>query len=214
MNTFRLLPCLGAMLLSVLLLSSCDKDNKDPDFIRRYMPLQVGNYWVYQQFEVIDSTGGKVKATQNYDSCYIQKDTMIGGDTYYKYIHHLNGVEVPRFLKDSSHYLVDYNAGVVFSAQDTTALQDYYLMSTPLDTIARVVLMIGSEPEIVSTPTLTLSTINARRTMYFVHTNPGGAVRSLHTCYAVGVGIVKETLPYNYTQYKTIERRLLRYRLH
>ena len=216
MHTFRLLPVLGAMLLGSFLFSSCDKDEiptDQPAPYKPYLPLQVGNYWVYQLFEVVDSSGGKVTPTQNFDSCYIEKDTMIGADQYFKFIHHPQGAEAVRFYKDSLRYLVDYDLGVVFNHEDVAILNQYYQMNGA-DTVARVALQVDTAEYVVSTPTDNHRSKLAKRTYFFVQPNhPTGQERHIKTYYSSGVGIVKETLPYNMNQYKTVERRLVRARV-
>src|SRR5688572_16141233 len=48
-----------------------------------YFPLEVGNYWVYQYFDIDES--GIATATAKLDSCYISEDTIIRGRRYFRF---------------------------------------------------------------------------------------------------------------------------------
>ena len=68
-----------------LLICSCEKPDDDNDPITpaplvydNYSQLKVGNYWIYQRFEV-DSLGIGTP-TSVYDSCYVEKDTLINNN--------------------------------------------------------------------------------------------------------------------------------------
>jgi len=84
------------------------------------LPLAVGNYWIYQISQ--DDTLGGIHLQNSFDSVYIEKDTFIIGEHYYKLCHtnmgfynyyYFNSGPV-QYLKDSSGYIVTKNAGVLF----------------------------------------------------------------------------------------------------
>ena len=72
-------------------MNSCKKDTEPeptslpitttyPNFSR----LKVGNYWIYQQFDI--DQNGNATPKNIFDSCYVEKDTLINGKTYMKII--------------------------------------------------------------------------------------------------------------------------------
>lgn len=84
------------------------------------LPLAVGNYWIYQISN--DDTLGGVHLQNNFDSVYVEKDTLIVGEHYYKLCHtnmnfrdyyYFNGGNLVRYLKDSSGYLVIKDWGIL-----------------------------------------------------------------------------------------------------
>ena len=84
------------------------------------LPIAIGNYWIYQLSD--DDTLGGVHLQNNFDSVYVEKDTFIVGEHYYKLCHtninfrdyyHFNGGGFVQYLKDSSGYLVIKNRGIL-----------------------------------------------------------------------------------------------------
>jgi hypothetical protein len=49
------------------------------------LPLAVGNYWIYQMSR--DDSSGTYTMLNDIDSLYIEKDSMISGELYYKFKH-------------------------------------------------------------------------------------------------------------------------------
>lgn len=84
-----------------------------------YMPLRVGNYWVYHIY-IIDSVGTKTDG--GYDSMYISAKIVKGSRTYYT----LNGIGQPMNILDSVTETYDDSGHRIFSISDFT------------DTISRV----------------------------------------------------------------------------
>jgi len=68
--------------VSSTLFIGCFKENQESVVYPDFAMLKVGNYWIYQYFD-IDSLGNAT-ATNTYDSCYVEKDTTINGKTYFK----------------------------------------------------------------------------------------------------------------------------------
>ena len=89
---------------------SCKKDIEPMTPATSYpnfSQLKVGNYWVYEQFD-ISSTG--IATSRNiFDSCYVEKDTIINSKTYLKIVRPLyySPQKEIMFLKDSLHYIVN-----------------------------------------------------------------------------------------------------------
>jgi hypothetical protein len=57
------------------------------------LPLAVGNYWIYQSSK--DDSIGTYTMQNSFDSLYVEKDSMIMGEHYFKLTH-------------SNYYFVDY----------------------------------------------------------------------------------------------------------
>ncbi|MES2513928.1 MAG: hypothetical protein V4580_07270 [Bacteroidota bacterium] len=77
------------------------------------LPLSVGNYWIYQKSN--DDTLGNLNLQNSFDSVYVEKDTFIVGEHYYKLGHSnsnfYNYYFLPNFngavyIKDSANYLI------------------------------------------------------------------------------------------------------------
>jgi hypothetical protein len=71
------------LLAVLLLLISCENESVTPNNpIANLMNLKVGNYWVYDWYE-IDATNGNATNLNKRDSLIIVKDTIISGRTYF-----------------------------------------------------------------------------------------------------------------------------------
>ncbi|MDH4058408.1 MAG: hypothetical protein OEU76_06565 [Cyclobacteriaceae bacterium] len=111
-------------IISLILISSC---KKEPDVIEQpttksidYMPLTVGNFWVYENYS-IDTLGNETVLTQR-DSIVVDRDTIIGAHTYFI----LEGTSYPTvndwgivdIVRDSSDYLVNEKGKILFSSSN------------------------------------------------------------------------------------------------
>lgn len=206
------------------LIYSCKKDDKtiEPSPANptttygNFSQLKVGNYWVYERFNV-DSNG--TSTTQNvFDSCYVEKDTNINNNTYFKIVKphpYLSNQKEIMFLRDSSHYTVNSNGKIIFSPQDfSTIFESQYYIATPGDTLCQMIKKMADKDMAVSTPAGSYLTSNSKET-YYMYPNWSGAgnPRYKHTRYAENIGIVIETLPLFASNPNSTERRLIRYHL-
>ncbi len=188
----------------------------EPEHYDNYTQLKVGNYWVYQIFDV-DSLG-QGPPLNEYDSCSITKDTVINGNRYYylSSLIPLNDKIHNHWLRDSLHYLVDDAGSIRFSSKDfTTAFSTVVTaMGTPPDTMAVAKEQMESGATYYNTPAGPYTTLNFKTTyeMY-----PGyqiyGKHRYLHQRHAKDIGIVSATIPFFAGQARYRERRLIRYHL-
>jgi hypothetical protein len=106
-------------------LSSCKKEVVE--LSTNYVPLSVGNYWIYQTY-VQDVNNLWNPLTSNTDSIYIDKDTLIDGDVYYKKMTaYGSGQSLTEYVHYVDDELVDVNGKVLFSANK-------FLRSSVLDT--------------------------------------------------------------------------------
>jgi hypothetical protein len=184
-----------------------------------YSQLKVGNYWIYQRFE-IDSLGNET-ALNKFDSCFIENDTVINNKIYYKmYRPKVYGSSTPTylvdFIRDSLHYIVNSTGYTLFSSQDFTSIfrSGYQFFSNPTDTVQYFYIKMDDINVQVNTPAGNFNTLNSKTTLNFwPNYSLSGTVRYMHCRYANSVGIVIETLPLFISDKIQTERRLIRYHL-
>lgn len=205
-------------ILAMAFLCSCKKENTEEEPVYpNYGQLKTGNYWIYQRFDV--DTLGHATPRNEYDSCYIEKDTLIQGKTYYKLVKpsqpNMPFVE-KLYLRDSLHYIVNHHGTIVFSSTDFTGIfTSFYYVHSGTDTIYQAVSKMSDKDVLVNTPSgtyLTSSlkiTFNAWPGVYSL----GGSQRTVKRSYAQNIGIVSETLYPSFTVPNYIERRLVRYKV-
>lgn len=198
---------------AAVLFFSCKKDDDNnnityPD----YANLKVGNYWVYQHF-FIDTTGSD-SALNVYDSCYVEKDTIINGNTYYKMIrpHRIMSFDAVYYWRDSLDYVVDTSGKVYFSAEDFTTIFETECHQTPYDTIYTAITKMVDKDRVINTPAGDFITRTFQRRIDFdkkwvYYYSP----RFDNMRYSKDVGIVSETLEFFSTDPNYVERRLVRY---
>ena len=207
--------------VSLLIVSSCRK--KDDGATASYYPLTPGNYWVYQTFR-LDSNYNIIEPASVIDSAYVEKDTTISGKVFHKYIgpnERGSGDYVTRYLRDSLGYLKDNRGNLYFTSRDfNTTFYRQYLVDldhniSMLDTPCLVERKMGERDKMVMVPAGTFRTSSYQEIYfmdpYFASFAP--VVRTLHTRYAAGIGMVAQTLPFYINNPSYTERRLIRYRV-
>lgn len=108
-----------ALLLTAMILISCKKKTETtttktpPPAITStsYMPLAVGNYWVYDMYQ-LDTSGTEISMNRT-DSIYVEKDTTVGGRKYY-YCNEAGAGNMAGAIQFCGKWLAD-SAGYVFS---------------------------------------------------------------------------------------------------
>lgn len=194
---------------------SCKKDEEtiteEPTTYDDYACLKTGNYWIYQQFTV-DSLGNATP-TDTYDSCYIEKDTLINGTTYFKLVQpsYLGIIPGRLYLRDSLHYVVDQYGAKYFSSIDFTSVFKYYTIGFEGDTIAECTIKMAHPNEVVVVPAGSFSTHDYQ--MHFEMHPPynfNGNDRYQHTRYAKNKGVISQTMPFFLGNPTYVERRLVR----
>jgi len=209
---------LSAVIMTFLIYS-CKKDKNSEPFAATYpnfSQLKVGNYWIYQQFE-IDANG--IETPKNtFDSCYVEKDTIINSKTYLKIIKptpfSTNQMDIS-FQKDSLHYIVNSLGEILFSHQDFSSIfESIFLTAGPNDTVCQIVKQMADKNLVINIPAGTFTTSNLKET-YFMYPNwtSAGNMRYKNTRYAENIGVVVETLPFYSSNPNYTERRLVRYHL-
>lgn len=191
-----------------------------------YSKLKVGNYWIYQHF-IVDSLDNGT-AINTFDSCYIQKDTVINGNTYFKEFRpDYTSYEKWVYTRDSLHYTIKLFPGftfttstsqIVFSPTDTNRIfyrhdRTYTDSTGKVDTIVTITTKMTDTDYIKNTPAGNFKTINFKLN-YKIHVgSPFGLNIPVNTRYAKGIGIVSERLPFGNNQTYNKERRLVRYKV-
>jgi len=136
----------------LFVISACKKDDdavqEAEDSVLDYMPLKIGNYWVYETF-MCDSTDLNCDS-QSIDTNLVTKDTIINGYTYYKIEGKYMYSDEPRFYRDSLEYIVDHFGHIIFTHVDSlqtfnrqtitnpegdTVFYWYYQLTSPFDPI-------------------------------------------------------------------------------
>lgn len=128
------------VLLCSIALTSCKKEEPkvEPDSTPQFAALTVGNYWVYETYYT--NKDGKTVLTNNYDSAYIEKDTVINGLKYAKKVTVSTEFPSTSYWREENGKLVDPNgtelpteAGILSTdaftvGMDTLALQTSFLL--------------------------------------------------------------------------------------
>lgn len=220
------------ILFIIISFFSCKKDKKvepdeeisSPSSINypNYSNLKVGNYWIYQRFE-IDGSGNETPLSI-IDSCYIEKDTNINGKTYYKYVSPDFGnsispysvaPNIAEYYKDSLSYLITNLGRIEFSSQDyTTVFKSGYQVVNSNDTVCRFEFKMGNQNTTITTPSGAYNTSSFKETYYmYPNYSFAGSVRSRNTRYAENVGKVTQEWYFFVDLSTKWERRLIRYHL-
>jgi hypothetical protein len=205
-------------LLSVLaLLSACKKDDTSAVY-DNYGNLEPGNYWLYDRY-YLDSGSVLTLVPNVTDSNYVEKDTMINGNTFHKLM--VAGVSTtgnsytPHFLRDSLHYLVDWQGTIQFSSEnftDTLATLFQILEFNTPDTLAFVTMRMADDGFSVTTAAGTFNTKNYRQTYHmWPNYQKFGTERYQNRRYAKDVGVVEETVGFFIGSDRAIVRRLKAY---
>lgn len=191
------------LLFAIAIAFGCKEANDEtypvsyPDFAN----LKVGNYWIYERFHL--DSNGVYTAQGVFDSTYVEKDTLINGLTYYKYMEDQfltpPGYDAV-FLRDSLHYLVNVDGKILFSSQNfNNALWLAYATFNAgnSDTICQIYRKMTDDNAVVSTPAGSFVTKNAQE-VYSMYPgfDIGGKIRRLEHRYAENVGLIEETFPF------------------
>ncbi len=211
------------LLACFIVAESCSRDKKttpEPTTPKEktydnYTALKPGNYWIYRSYQY--TPAGEFEATEDYDSCYIEKDTSIGGSPYYKYCSGRvgsAGVSV-RYLRDSLSYMVDHEGIIMFSSEDMGRVFRTYEWgpnaATPL-TFTVTEQMIARDVTL-EVPAGKFETYVFSRT-YHYPPKVADADISIGTWYAKGVGVVKQTMAVYFSDPQLrFENRLVRYKV-
>lgn len=166
---------LFSLSLIVLILFSCSKEESKEPIIQpdpipeiipdpipdpNYMPMTIGNYWVYQNIKV--ETTGETDLNE-YDSLVIVRDTMIRDHQYFVFEGNSfpsPGWRLMNILRDSSGYTVGPSGNIFFSYKSPgEIIYSHYFMDN-IDTLAHVEVQMAEEPEEIILPIGQYSALN------------------------------------------------------
>lgn len=126
------------LVLPLIIFNACKKDdstgNQLPqESVLDYMPLTVGNYWIY---EIFQCDSGEVNCELlSIDTNLITKDTLINGYTYYK----IEGLRLfydePIYYRDSGDFMVDNFGTIIFTIKDDNQIYNPKYIVNNNDTI-------------------------------------------------------------------------------
>tara|TARA_B100001109_G_scaffold243092_2_gene228602 strand:+ start:2116 stop:2754 length:639 start_codon:yes stop_codon:yes gene_type:complete len=212
-------------MIIALTLFSCKKDEENTVQVEtqntpispNYFPLEVGNYWVYENYSV-DTSGNETNLNKQ-DSVRVIRDTMVNGNRYF----YMYGKEYPTnyedrgWFRDSSGYLVSlgYQSKLNFVNFSDT-LDDFINYTSNGDTLQYTFYMLhlpeiktivpAGEFAVIDYLGTTITSVEALQKLY-------DYPRYSHQQYAENVGKVFQSFHYSASP-NHIEKRLVRYRIH
>lgn len=205
---------LALMISAILLIYSCEKnDYSNENKKLEYFPMAVGNYWIYEEYQIEkDLTETK---SSTFDSLSISKDTIINGNHYFKVecTYKIIPILRPNYYRDSSGYLVDLEGRIHFAQNnftDTLYRRTEGNSDNPYCTITVKMEHVNNK---ITVPAGSFDVLNFKTTViinpdYQNEWNP----RYFDNYYSKNVGIITDSYSY-LSQNFTVEKRLIRYKI-
>lgn len=202
------------LIIAIAFLWSCQKDDNTTTKVS-YLPLEIGNYWIYQYIEI--DTSGNESAMPQIDSVVISRDTIINHKKYYVF----EGTNYPYtyrgywgivdILRDSSGYIVNQNGFIRFAENDFTDTLACKVESHENEILYTITYQMVKTNNAITIPAGTFGVLNYKGTVVTSLNTPGiNYPRYLNCYYAKEVGNVLYTYFYINSP-KYFEKRLLRY---
>ena len=209
--------------LTLGLLVSCEKEtdpvltDKDSPISRTgYLPLEIGNYWIYQHVH-IDSLNNEI-LSDRIDSTVVERDTLINGHQYFV----LEGINYPfnggqwgiiDILRDSLGYIVTPEGDIRFATDNFSDTLASKIEVIQEDTLYSLTYMMETVDYSLTVPAGSFEVLNFKGTAISYQDlseieNP----RYLNNFYALGVGKVLKTYFYFHSPVIS-EKRLIRYHI-
>jgi flagellar hook protein FlgE len=190
------------------LVFSCRKDTEENAPVAKadYYQLKTGNYWIYEGYSI--DTNGVTTVSGEFDSTYVEKDTVINKYTFSKIRSHPYYLEQQtNFLRDSSGYLVNIRGTIL--ASDADFVNVLHIDSTNASLCMCYMQMTGMD-SLVTIPAGQFQSITSR--LKVVPTQPADKhpVRYSYNVYGKGIGLIKSHA-FFYGSGLVIESRLVRY---
>lgn len=199
------------------LLVSCNDEPSNPVFktVENYLPLTVGNYWIYENYSV-DTLGNETDLSI-IDSVIITRDTVINNETYFvfegtHYPHYINW-DIISIVRDSSGCIINEKGVILFAVDNFNDILYSRIEIFNGDTIFRVDYQM-EKPEIsVTVPAGTYQILNYKGN-FITPENINGLEypSNLNNYYAKNVGKIFSN-NFFLSGHEIFERRLLRYHI-
>jgi hypothetical protein len=180
-----------------------------------YSNLRTGNYWIYERFS-LDTALVTYTSLNIFDSSYVEKDTVINGNTYFKLMqinYPYNNEYAPVYLRDSLNYIVNISGDLQFASQNfIDTFYTHYIVQGFNDTICYIFSKMADDNLSITVPAGTFVTKNFKTT-YLMYPNYsfGLTERPVNYRYTENVGLVEQTLPIYTFPAPYIVRRLKSY---
>jgi hypothetical protein len=206
--------------LVVLLITSCNKEESNliinPVDKANYFPLKVGNYWIYEHYD-IDSLGNETYKNKT-DSIILIRDTIIKGNQYFvlegtNYQFNGGNWGIVDILRDSSGYIVNEKGQIKFSLDNFNDTLTSKIEVINNDTLYIVTFKMEKTINKVVVPAGEFEVLNFKGTVLTFNPNQGIMnPRYLNNYFADNVGKILETYFYLSSPIKS-EKRLVRYKI-
>ena len=204
------------LICTALLIFSCS-DSDESTSPEPFMPLAIGNYWVYQHYLIHED--GTQESLDQKDSIYIQRDSLIDGNRYFvlEGVDHLingNKPGVLQLLRDSVGYLVNEDGDILMSSTEFgTVLRSELILFPDIDTLAQIDYQMLEHDDELKLDIGNFDVINYQAKIYsFQEISGVDNPRYNNKYFSEGVGPVLENYHY-FSSPRNFERRLLEYRV-
>ena len=186
-----------ALLIGLITLISCKKDkNSDqakyeaPKPTQNYLPLEIGNYWVYENYMI---KYGQEILSESTDSIVIIGDTIIRGETYFVLGGHFNLIFEGRLpIRDSLGYLINSNGNIYFTLNNIGDIYENHIsMNNDVDTIYTKQSYTDSVEEQIEVPAgffPARKKVTNYEAYFFGNTNDSLRYRTIYSYFTEGVG--------------------------
>lgn len=193
--------------LTMLLMASCSDDEPDVQLrlISDFSQLEVGNYWVYDWYEV--QPDGSESLMDLRDTLRIETDTLIEGRTMFIRTGTFMGQARREILYDSISQLLTYPDRLALFIIDSNL--EFTRNFGPVDSPVSVgTYQLNSLIETLEVPAGEFNCLNFQGTIESLELDYPYGTRFNNNLYSRGVGLVKLTTQF-YSQPNDLEMRLI-----
>ena len=206
------------LLAIAALLFSCQKDNdlQNEKTYPNYYPLEIGNYWVYENYQIKPS--GEEILGSFVDSIVINRDTIINGNVHYI----MEGKKLPLYastwsiidiVRDSSGYIVNHEGMKRFAYDNYSDILVDYVKFEGSDTMYTLTYKMEQPEFQVSVPAGTFDVVNYQGTV--ISYNAPSSIpnpRYNNNYFVENIGKIHESWHYFHSP-DVNEKRLVRYHI-